>query len=115
MEKPWMPVVAGILDIVSGSLGLCMGLFMIFAKYFYSTVPRIPGWGMYPLIPEAFFPGMGIALILIGVLAIIGGVYALKIKNWGMALAGSICACLSGRFLGILALIFTVLAKKEFK
>jgi len=28
MQKPWMPVVAGLLDIVSGALGIIVGLFM---------------------------------------------------------------------------------------
>ena len=28
MEKPWMPVVGGILDIVSGAFGVVVGLFV---------------------------------------------------------------------------------------
>ena len=69
-------------------------------------------------MPHFFFPGMGlalgIALIVLGVLAIVGGVYALKNKTWGLALAGSIAAVFTGRLLGVLSLIFIVLGKKDF-
>jgi len=124
MEKPWMPVVAGILDIVSGALGVVMGLFMALhlpAARAIQAAPRFapnPG-GALPQMPPVFFPGMdiamGIALIVIGVLAIVGGVYALKVKVWGLALAGSIAGVITGRLMGIVALIFIVLGRKDFQ
>ncbi|MGD0353919.1 MAG: hypothetical protein ABSB31_00555 [Dehalococcoidia bacterium] len=136
MEKTWMPTVAGILDIVSGAFGLCMGLFMTFARHAASAVPNaarqaagaipnaarqaagaIPNasrFGMHPPIPAGFHPWMGIALIVISILAVIGGIFALRVKNWGLALAGSIAAVISGRLLGVLALILIVLGKKDF-
>ncbi len=133
MEKTWMPTVAGILDIVSGAFGLCMGLFMTFARHAASAVPNaarhaasavpnaarqaagaVPRFGMHPPIPAGFHPWMGIALIVISILAVIGGIFALKAKNWGLALAGSIAAVISGRLLGVLALILIVLGKKDF-
>lgn len=115
MEKTWMPTVAGILDIISGAFGLGMGLLLTCGRIFYGAAPKIPRFGMFSAMPEGFFLVLGVALILIGILAVIGGVYALKIKNWGMALTGSICATLCGRLLGVAALIFTVLSRKEFK
>jgi hypothetical protein len=125
MEKSWMPTVAGILDIVSGAFGLCMGLFMTFARHAASAVPNaarqaagaIPNasrFGMHPPIPAGFHPWLGIALIVISILAVIGGIFALRVKNWGLALAGSIAAVISGRLLGVLALILIVLGKKDF-
>jgi uncharacterized membrane protein HdeD (DUF308 family) len=115
MTKPWMPAVAGILDIVSGFLGLLAGIFLTLAPQFIGAISRMPRFGMHPQLPEAFYPGLGAALIVIGILSIIGGVYALRIKGWGMALTGSICATLCGRLLGVVALIFTVLSKPDFK
>ena len=114
MEKTWMPTVAGILDIVSGALGLCMGLFMTFARHAAGAVSNASRFGMHPPIPAGFHPWVGIALIVISILAVIGGIFALKVKNWGLALAGSICAVISGRLLGVIALILTVLGKKDF-
>ena len=127
MVKPWMPVVAGLLDIVSGALGVVVGLFMslrVFAlKAAQATpgaAPRIaPHAGNYPQMPHMFFPGMGIAfgiaLLVIGVLAIFGGVYALRLKAWGLALAGSIAAVITGPVIGLLSLIFTVLGREDFR
>jgi hypothetical protein len=126
MEKPWMPVVAGILDIVSGAMGVAVGLFMSLympvvkaAQAASGDVPRVtPHLGPFPQMPHFFFPGMGLAMgitiAVIGALAIVGGIFALKNKSWGLALAGSIGAIITGRFMGILALIFTVLGRKDF-
>jgi hypothetical protein len=54
-------------------------------------------------------------LIILGIVAIVGGIYALLRKIWGLALAGSICALIGPWFiLGILAIIFVSLGKREF-
>ena len=131
MQKPWMPVVAGLLDIVSGALGIIVGLFMSLrvlgiraahaaAGAAPGVTPRVaPHAGALPQMPHMFFPGMGIAfgiaLLVIGVLAIVGGVYALRLKAWGLALAGSIGAVITGPIIGLLALIFTVLGREDFR
>jgi len=130
MQKPWMPVVAGILDIVSGAFGVAVGLFMSLhvhaaraAQGAAGAAPRVapsaPHMGAFPAMPHFFFPGMGlamgIALIVLGVLAIVGGIFALRLKVWGLALAGAIGGLVTGRLLGLLALIFIVLGKKDFE
>ena len=59
---------------------------------------------------------IGGPLIVIGVVAIVGGVYALRRRIWGLALAGSICALMGPwAILGILAIIFVALGKSEFE
>jgi len=122
MEKQWMPQVAGILDIVSGAAGLAIGLFIAVGRHAARAAaagaaapPRMPGFGMFPLMPGIFGPGLGIALIVISVLAIVGGVFALRSRVWGLALAGSIAAVISGRLLGIVALVFAVLGRRDFR
>ena len=126
MEKPWMPVVAGLLNIVSGALGVVVGLCMSLRGLVFTAAnaaqgiaPRVPHAGAYPQMPHLFFPGIGIAfgiaLLVIGVLAILGGVYALKLKAWRLALAGSIAAVITGPVIGLLALIFVVLGREDFR
>jgi hypothetical protein len=110
-----MPVVAGILEIVSGCLGLIAGAFLTLGPQFIGAFSKMPRFGMRPPLPEILYPWIGIAVIIIGILSIVGGVYALRVKNWAMALTGSICATLCGRLLGVLALVFTVLSKQDFK
>lgn len=122
-----MPVVAGILDIVSGAMGVLMGLFMSLHLNIARAIQAAPGaaprfgphLGGFPQMPPFFFPGMGLAMgitiVIIGALAIVGGIFALRNKVWSLALAGSIGAVLTGRLLGVLALIFTVLGRKDFE
>jgi hypothetical protein len=50
---------------------------------------------------------------VLGILAIVGGISAMRRKRVGMSLAGAISALLSG-LLGILAIIFIALGKREF-
>jgi hypothetical protein len=53
--------------------------------------------------------------IMVGGAAIPGGIYAVKRRHWGVALAGSICSPLYVRFWRIPALILVVLGKGEFR
>jgi hypothetical protein len=72
--------------------------------------------------PEVFFTVMIVIYIimggfytLVGVLAIVGGVFALKKKHWGWALAGSIAGTLVFFPCGVPAIIFIAMGKQEFK
>jgi hypothetical protein len=50
---------------------------------------------------------------ILGIVAIIGGISAIRRKRFSLSLAGAICA-LPSVFLGILAVIFVSLSKREF-
>ena len=105
MEKTWKPTAAGILAIIAGALQVIFG--MIFAIG-VGIGAGIIGMGWLSAI---FAP-----LIIFGVIAVVGGIYALRRRVWGLALAGSICALLDPWFiLGILAIIFVILGKGEFE
>ena len=58
---------------------------------------------------------IGLILFFVGIVAIIGGVCNLKRIAWGLALTGSIFALFCGGILGILAIIWTAMAKAEFE
>ena len=60
--------------------------------------------------------GVLLALFLAtGVVAIVGGIQALKRRRWGLALAGSICALLPpSTLLGVISTVFVTLARDEF-
>lgn len=106
-RKPKLSAIAGILDIVSGILGLVTGIgFFIFLILVPLDVD-IP----YGLI---FIPSLLLTAVA-GVLAIVGGAYALKRKNWGMALVGAVAAALGMGVLGIAALVLTALSRDEFE
>ena len=66
-------------------------------------------------IPNIIFGAIAIPLIIIGIVAIVGGIYSLRRRIWGLALAGSICSLICVWFLGIPAIIFVVMGKSEFE
>jgi len=111
VDKTWKPPVTGILNIISGALGLIGGLGLVSVGIIigeFGTPDSLP-------ITLVFLLTLGIPLIVLGALAIAGGVFALKRRIWGLGLAGSISATLFSPVMGIAAIIFTVLSKSEFK
>lgn len=113
MEKQtWKSITAGILIIVAGVSGFTRMLH----PFRQPINPRMPS-----IMPHIFnFSGhfyllIAIILGLLGILAIVAGVYALKRKIWGLALAGSIAAIFGSFPLGIAGLVLTVLSRNEFE
>ena len=104
MEKTWKPTTAGILSIVAGALSLIMGI--VFAAIGDVAGAFAGMWGL-----GAITGGPAIAL---GIVSIIGGIFAMRRRIWGLALAGAICAILPTFVIGILAIIFVSLGKREF-
>lgn len=107
-NKTWKPTVAGILSIAAGIPGIIIGLII-------GVIGGTIGWiGNFPMVPNVL--GVLTApIVILGIISIIGGIYALKRQKWGLALAGSICALFPGWILGILAIIFVVMGRDEFE
>ncbi len=117
MEKTWKPTTAGILGIIGGSVGIGVGAWMTLMDGM-----GMNGWGMCgPGMYGMYGPGMfgwvaafGGGLLALGIIALIGGIITLRRKAWGFALAGAICALFPIVPLGILAIIFVKMGRKEF-
>ena len=77
------------------------------SDWFEHVMPCIPVIPMWLII-------VGVPLFALGTVAIVGGVSALRRKSFGLSLAGAICA-LPSNILGILAIIFVSVSKKEFE
>lgn len=111
-----IPMITGILSIVSSALGLFLfvGL-LICAIAVGSTAVEVTGW----------IPGMGIALstlivlavvsLVTAVFALVGGIFAIQGKNWGWALAGSICALFPLVVPGITAITLVAISREEYE
>ena len=110
-EKTWMPLVAGILIIVSAAFKILTAIGMAAGLTFMHIRPVI-SFGMYE---SAVLVAIMVPSLILGVVALAGGIFALRRKSWGMALAGSIAAFLPSGILGILAIIFVVLSRNEFE
>lgn len=108
----WMPTVAGILSIIAGVIGLGLSGCAAVVGTLGGGVLAMFGLGYL----GGIFAGLMAVPLILAVVAIVGGIYALKRTKWGLALAGSICALVGPWFLlGIAAIVFVVLGKNEFK
>jgi len=105
MEKTWRPKTAGILSIIAGCMGIALGAYVV-----------IVGAPARALIQEitGFDAIMGAPEICFGIVAIVGGIFAMRRRAWRLALTGAILAIVSMPFLGIPATIFVAKGKKEF-
>ena len=111
MEKTKKPIVAGILAIISGVFGL------LGAINYSIGIGDVSGLGkgdMPPFVPSIVL-GMPIPSIIIAILALVGGIFALQRKRWKWALAGSIAALLSFFLGGIPVIILVALSRNEFE
>jgi hypothetical protein len=108
-KETWKPTTAGILDIIAGSFGVIAALALVLVGGIVRFVPKCPPF-LGPI-----FAAVSVPVVLIGILAIVGGVYALRRKIWGLALAGSIAAFFPSWVLGLTAIVLTALSKDEFE
>ncbi len=122
VRKTWKPTAAGILCIVGGVsiLGLASiaTVTMFFVPFTSSVVSEAIPEITHEIIPGSLFPMLVIMPVLFfvgGILSLIGGIYAVQRRKWKLALAGSIAAIFGATLIGILATVFTVMAKDEFE
>lgn len=114
--QTWRPTAAGVLEIVDGCLQVLAGIALALFGGVVGNAPtfgRLPGFG--PGFSAPVVSGVALALIVLGVVAILGGMSCLRRRCWGLALAGGICALpppLS--LIPILAMVLVVISKDEF-
>jgi len=115
MEKTWKPTTAGILCIISGAADILLGILTVFASSFVMRSADLIGeeWVMDLVISVIMV--VGPIWIVLGAVALVGGIFALKRRLWGLALAGSICALSGVTVLGILAIVFVAMGRNEFE
>jgi len=123
MQNTWKPVVAGILNLIT-SVSYLLGLLaLIIIGIVAVAVASSPAdWGYIP----SFGPveaGLTVTvwlvslvfLAVLGILPLLGSIYAFKRRKWGLALAGSIVAIFGLVIFGILSTIFIALSREEFE
>jgi hypothetical protein len=111
----------GVLSIVAGAFEINGGGTML-ASAELGVQLRLWDFALYPGIwfehiipvdsPWAII--MAGLLVLLGIIAILGGIWALRRRSFGLSLAGAVCVLPLG-ILGILAIVCIALAKREFE
>ena len=113
VRKTALPTVAGIFSIVLGALKF-LGFLGLLALRSFIAIANRRGYNF----PMEFHTGIliigAIVLIVLGVLSIVGGVYTLQRRQWGLSLAGAIAAFLPFNLLGLVPIILLALSKREF-
>jgi len=118
MERTWKTKTGGILAIVAGAVSVIEWVAVAALGVF--EWGWLAGGGL--LGSGGIAEGGAAIVIVIGIIAIVGGIFALRRKRWRLALAGSICAIFSLSFIPLLlnvpiaiaAIVLVVLGKREF-
>ncbi len=112
------PVAGGVLGIIAGILALISGVI-----YLTVSASSITGITLPPQVTiqevENILRICGAIQVIFGLVAILGGVFAIQRKHFGLAIAGSILGMLGfgltfGALLGLISLILVAIARKEF-
>ena len=115
----WKPVMAGILDIVGGAIGMVGGLYLVVLTNMFQLIRTalMLDPTMVDSIEDAIsnLVAVPFVVVFIGIVSVIGGVYALQRRIWSLALAGAIASCIVFPFFGIPSIIITAFARDEFK
>jgi len=118
VSMTWMPTAAGVMSIVSGAMGLiAIAFLMTFAAVFGPEIAKdvLHSIGFWQAgIPLTIIGLVSLIILLLSLTSIIGGIYAIRRKSWGLALAGAICAIFPAQVLGIISVIFIAISQKEF-
>jgi uncharacterized membrane protein HdeD (DUF308 family) len=113
MEKTWMPRVGGILVIIGGAINIILGIVGFFFAIERGLID--PAYLNQDDGTIIFFTIFISFMVIAGIVAIIGGIFALRRKVWGLVLAGAIVSCINySSILGIPALVFIILSRKQF-
>jgi hypothetical protein len=100
-ERTWKPTAAGMLCIIVGVIVMIPAMA---GALFFDYIGR---W-WWSLIGIPFIAAPLIIVGIIAIVPIVGGIYALRRRVWGLALVGSICALIVPVTLVILVMSFSI-------
>jgi hypothetical protein len=119
-----LTIIAGVLQIVSV---VSLVLYILSPDRLFSILDTMSPLRFVPFIASYLLQfiqygdleGLGPVLFAVGagvlaIVAIVGGISAIRRKSFGLSLAGAICCLPSSGLFSILAIIFVVLGRREF-
>jgi hypothetical protein len=107
-----LSIIVGAFEVIGGGVAL-VSFGIPLRLWLLQCLPRFGGACNMADIPIWLIIVGGLFVVL-GILAIVGGVSAIRRKSFGLSLAGAICALIPINLLGLLAVIFVSLGKREF-
>jgi hypothetical protein len=128
-SKGGLLTAGGILSIVGGAFRVIrgVGIAVLCATGWLTKIGELPFFQDHGLpfgaesVPGVILTWLsvngiviGIILGVLGIVSIAGGISAIRRSSFGLSLAGAICAFVPFNLLGLLAIIFVSLSKREF-
>jgi hypothetical protein len=119
VRKTGTPVAGGVLVIIAGILALANGLF-----YLAFSTSSLTGISLPPEISledvASIVRMCGVVEVIFGSVAILGGIFGIRRKHFGLAVLGSVLGMLGlgftiGGLLGLVGLILVAISRKEFE
>ena len=101
-------VAAGILNIVAGGCHILGAIGLGIGGVIFGSISGF-------FIPAFLVSFLALPMLIVGVLSIIGGIFAIQRQRWGWALAGSIATLVTSSLLGLAAIILLAISKDEFQ
>ena len=112
-----LSIIGGAFQVIGGGIATALVIAAFIGSRLrpFQGMPFLPGeWSERVIFVGPILVGIVVLGTVLGIVAIVGGVSALRRKSFGLSLAGAICALPSG-ILGILAIIFVSVSKEEFE
>lgn len=107
----------GWLILISGILAVITGIYMIVDPETFVQLYTDIGY----TFSTDVMVGAGVMTLIFGIVAIVGGVAAIKRRSWGLAIIGGFLGFVAsgafflGTLLGLIGLILVAVSKREFK
>jgi len=114
MQNTAKPVIAGILNIITGVISFIAAISMFIGYGIVSGAFYFPGMAAIPWFVPTAVISTAIPTLIFALLALFGGIFALQRKIWGLALAGSIVSIIVLFPLGVASTVLIALSKDEF-
>lgn len=116
--RTWRPTAGGVLAMVAGFWNIIVGAGILLGSFVLDIVSPsfLWGYGTFALTGTA----AGIALVVLGVISVIGGYSAVRRGSWMLALIGGIASLVPSPVimpfvLGVFSIIFIAFGKREFE
>jgi len=110
-----LSVIVGAFEVIGGAV--VVALVCLSQPVGLRLLPCLPRFGGACSVADVWiWPVItGGLLLVLGIIAIAGGFSAIRRRSFGLSLAGAICALIPLNLLGLLAVVFVSLGKREFR
>lgn len=112
-EKSVMPVIGGVLILIGGVLTLLSGVALIGSAGFLDSLMLVDIEGFDAF--ENLLTACGAILLIFGLIGVIGGIFGIQRKHFGLAIVGGIFSLLGWFIPALIGLILVAISRKEFE